>query len=124
MSDYPEFVNFLNHHFTDLCFRREYRFNQPQTNHRFDVALPCCKLAIEIEGGATAGKGHRGIGNFLSDMRKYNLAASQGWRLLRFTPSDVNNLTKATFLPIIETYFRNFPCQHQELNFRLRAVFV
>lgn len=90
-------------------FNFEYHFNKPRTNHRFDAAVLCCKLAIEIEGGAFQGKGHRGIGNFLSDMNKYNIATTLGWRVLRFTTTEI---LKETFINTITDYLANCPCTH------------
>lgn len=67
---------------------REHRFAPPR-RWRFDIAFPDRKLAIEIEGGAwTRGRHTRGAG-FIRDMEKYNTATLRGWRLLRFTPSQV-----------------------------------
>lgn len=53
---------------------------------RVDFAFPGDKLiAVEIEGGIwTNGRHSRGAG-MREDMRKYNLLASQGWRLFRFS---------------------------------------
>jgi very-short-patch-repair endonuclease len=53
---------------------------------RFDFACESLKIAIEVEGGAwTRGRHTRGTG-FISDMLKYNRAATMGWRVLRYTP--------------------------------------
>lgn len=67
---------------------REYRFH-PTRKFRFDYAIPSKKIAIEQEGGAwTNGRHTRGKG-YTSDMEKYNLATSMGWRVLRFTPEQM-----------------------------------
>lgn len=67
---------------------REYRFH-PTRKFRFDYAIPSKKIAIEQEGGAwTNGRHTRGKG-YISDMEKYNLATSMGWRVLRFTPDQM-----------------------------------
>jgi very-short-patch-repair endonuclease len=67
---------------------REYRFH-PTRKFRFDYAIPSKKIAIEQEGGAwTNGRHTRGKG-YISDMEKYNLATSMGWRVLRFTPEQM-----------------------------------
>jgi len=72
-----------------LCeCEREYRFH-PIRRFRFDYAIPSKKIAIEQEGGAwTNGRHTRGKG-YISDMEKYNLATSMGWRVLRFTPDQM-----------------------------------
>jgi very-short-patch-repair endonuclease len=74
----------------------EHRFAPPR-RWRFDLAFPDHMLAVEIEGGAwTGGRHTRGAG-FISDMEKYNAAVLRGWRLLRFTPSQVfDGTAKAT----------------------------
>ena len=67
---------------------REYRFH-PIRRFRFDYAIPSKMIAIEQEGGAwTNGRHTRGKG-YISDMEKYNLATSMGWRVLRFTPDQM-----------------------------------
>ena len=54
--------------------------------HRFDFAFPNKLIAIEIEGNAWNFKGG---GRHMqdSDLEKYNIAASLGWRIFRFSPS-------------------------------------
>lgn len=54
---------------------------------RFDFALP--GIGIEIEGGIWTNGAHVRGKHFMSDMEKYNHAALLGWRVLRFTPSQV-----------------------------------
>ena len=74
----------------------EYQFFPPR-KFRFDYACctPCStgdygwKLAVEIDGGIwTVGRHTRGLG-FQRDMEKLNLAAIEGWSVLRFTPKQV-----------------------------------
>ena len=77
----------------------EYQFSAPR-KFRFDYAVYCnsfpasaslfgFKLAIEIDGGIwTGGRHTRGLG-FQRDMEKLNLAAIEGWSVLRFTPKQV-----------------------------------
>ena len=65
-------------------FERELRFHPPR-RWRFDFAIPDLKIAIECEGGTwTNGRHTRGAG-FERDCEKYNQAAIDGWRVLRFT---------------------------------------
>jgi very-short-patch-repair endonuclease len=67
--------------------------------HRFDWAWLPQRIAVEIEGGAfTRGRHTRGVG-FVKDMEKYNAAALLGWRVLRFTPAQVND---GTALSVVE----------------------
>lgn len=70
---------------------REYRFDSVK-RWRFDFAYLDCKLAIEVEGatwipntGHTSGVGYR------ENVRKYNAAVMQGWKLLRFTTDMVKS---------------------------------
>lgn len=66
---------------TELKFHEKRRF-------RFDFAIPAEKIAIEYEG-ISVGKGgksrHTSITGYTRDCEKYNLAAVDGWRVLRFT---------------------------------------
>jgi len=67
----------------------EFKFH-PERRWRFDYAYPEKKIAIEIEGGIfTNGRHVRGKG-FLNDLEKYNNAALLGWKLLRYTPSNID----------------------------------
>lgn len=72
-------------------------FAKPR-RYRSDFAWPAERVLVEVEGGITpyydrnTGKlrdrgRHLTISGFAEDCRKYNLAAMQGWRVLRFTPS-------------------------------------
>jgi very-short-patch-repair endonuclease len=51
---------------------------------RFDAANPSLKVAVEIEGAIwTQGRHNRPLG-MLQDMKKYNLATVNGWKILRY----------------------------------------
>lgn len=67
---------------------REYQFDTVR-RFRFDYAILEPKIAIEIDGGLwiDGGGRHNRAKGFINDMEKLNLAASQGWRILRFTHS-------------------------------------
>jgi very-short-patch-repair endonuclease len=63
---------------------REFRFHPPR-RWRLDFAWPNLMLAVEVEGGTFSGGRHiRGKG-FAQDFEKYNQAALDGWKVLRFT---------------------------------------
>ena len=67
-------------------------------NFRFDYAVPMEKVGIEIDGGVwTQGRHTRGSG-FIRDMEKLNLAAIEGWAVLRFTPQMVRDGTAERML--------------------------
>ena len=65
----------------------EYRFHPPR-RYRFDFCWPTHRLAVEIEG-----HGHQRYNRYGSDILKYNLAALDGWRLLRLTRKQLDDLT-------------------------------
>jgi very-short-patch-repair endonuclease len=68
---------------------REYRFAPPR-RWRFDMAWPDQMVAVECEGGVwTRGRHTRGAG-FVADCEKYNMAALQGWKVLRFTAEHIH----------------------------------
>lgn len=61
----------------------------PTRKFRFDFAWPSHKLALEVEGGVWSGGAHgRGTG-IVRDMEKHTLAAEEGWRIIRVTPSNL-----------------------------------
>lgn len=66
----------------------EYRFH-PDRKFQFDFAWPDHKVALEVEGGIWVRGAHgRGTG-IKRDIEKYNLAASNGWFVLRCVPQDL-----------------------------------
>ena len=86
---------------------REYKFSESR-RWKFDFAWPERMIAVEIEGGIwSAGRHTRGIG-FVLDCQKYNAAAIAGWRVLRYTTSNLDDLiTDLKFIipPIIKGHF-------------------
>ena len=71
---------------------REFRFHRVR-KWRFDFAWPDYHLAVEVEGGIwSQGRHTRGQG-FIQDCFKYNAAALQGWRVLRFPAELINSGT-------------------------------
>jgi hypothetical protein len=111
-TQYPEVLEIINKRFArqGILFIPDHMFLCGQRRWEFDIAVICCKLAIEIEGF-----GHQKSNRFIRDMEKYNRLAIEGWRLLRFTPSQVNAKTPK-FLTKIEDYFIVNPCTHQNFN--------
>lgn len=69
---------------------REHVFHPPR-RWRIDLAFVDHKLAVEIEGGAFRGPGHRSVGIYLRNIEKYNQLTLDGWRLLRFTSDQVKS---------------------------------
>jgi very-short-patch-repair endonuclease len=70
---------------------REYPFAKEAMGRkwRFDFAYVPERIAIEIEGGTwTGGRHSRGSG-IQGDCEKYNAAVLLGWRVLRYTTTDL-----------------------------------
>lgn len=71
---------------------------------RFDYAWPGHKIAVEQEGGiwrqgfGKSGGAHTRPMNVIRDMEKYNAAGLLGWRIFRFTPSEVKKGIAASFM--------------------------
>ena len=72
-------------------FVAEYRFDTLR-RWKFDFAYPEKKIAIECEGGTwVSGRHSRGSG-FAKDCEKYNAATVQGWKVLRYTTSMIDEI--------------------------------
>lgn len=69
---------------------REFPFHAPR-KWRFDFAWTDEKFAVEIEGGTRVNGRHNRHEGFTRDCEKYNQAALDGWRVLRFTGEMVND---------------------------------
>lgn len=70
---------------------REYKFH-PIRRFRFDFCFPDARLAVEIDGGVWlpgGGRHNRGAG-YLKDQEKMNLAVLHGWRVLHYTPQNID----------------------------------
>lgn len=59
---------------------------------RFDWAIPKMKLAIEYEGLMSQKSGHTTVSGYTKDCDKYNLAQIEGWKVLRYTAINYNDL--------------------------------
>jgi len=68
----------------------EFHFS-PDRAYRFDYCIPEHKIAIEIDGGIwmKGNSGHSSGTGIKRDQEKASLAASLGWRLLRFEPKEL-----------------------------------
>lgn len=62
----------------------EVRFAPPR-RFRFDRCHRASRVAVELEGGVWSGGRHTRGKGFTDDCTKYNLAASLGWLVFRFT---------------------------------------
>jgi len=81
-----------------LPFVMEYQ-GIPDRKFRFDFCIVDLKVAIEYEGIISSKARHTSITGYTNDCIKYNLAAINGWRILRYTAlnyqdfeSDLNQL--------------------------------
>jgi very-short-patch-repair endonuclease len=69
-------------------FEQEFRFH-PARKYRLDLAFPTLKVGVEIDGGIFSRGAHGSISGILRDIDKHNLLVMCGWRVLRFTPTQV-----------------------------------
>lgn len=74
-----------------IYFRKEFHFAKPRM-YRFDFALPEFKIGIEYDGLNSKKSGHTTLVGFTSDTEKINLAITLGWRVLRFTCLNYENV--------------------------------
>lgn len=70
--------------YTGIQVVDEHQFH-PVRKFRFDFAVPAYKIGIEYEGLMSEKSGHTTLSGYTKDTEKYNLAVSEGWRVIRFT---------------------------------------
>ena len=70
----------------------EYRFHDTR-RWRVDWCFVNEKVALEVEGGAFIGGRHTRGAGFLKDCEKYNTLACLGYRLIRVTPTQIDDGT-------------------------------
>lgn len=81
---------------------REYHFSET-TNHRADFAFPKWKILVEIDGSIWSRRGGHSTGRGIQrDILKTNLAALNGWTLLRFTTDQVAKEMDECLLTLIK----------------------
>lgn len=68
----------------EFCFSPPRRF-------RFDLCWPREKVAFEREGGVWRRGRHNRPQGYMRDIVKYNLAALQGWIVVRATPEQMES---------------------------------
>lgn len=81
----------------ELQWRKDRKF-------RFDFAIPALKTAIEYEGIVTGKSRHTTLPGYTRDAEKYNLAALDGWKVLRFTALNYKQLLETLNLVYEESY--------------------
>lgn len=106
--------------FTTLCRSdlkvecvKEFRFH-PTRKWRFDYAIPEHRIAIEIDGGVWTQGRHTRPQGYLNDLEKFNMAASMGWVVLKFTPD--SQYKTATMNIIRETINTRINERNMETN--------
>jgi very-short-patch-repair endonuclease len=74
-----------------IPYEREYRFH-PTRKWRADFGVPLgIDILIEVEGGTWIKGRHTTGSGFAKDAEKYNAAAELGYRVLRYTPSMIED---------------------------------
>lgn len=94
-----EFALLLRYHKFPVP-QREYKF-YPSRRWRFDFAWPEQKIAVEIEGGVWINGRHNRASGFVKDLEKYNIATIEGWKVLRFTSTEIDNGEACKMLNLI-----------------------
>ena len=69
----------------------EYQFLEHR-KFRFDWAMPILKIAVEYEGIFSEKSRHTTPQGYSRDAEKYNAAAADGWKVLRYTAVNYKNL--------------------------------
>lgn len=72
-------------------FVQEFYFH-PKRKWRFDFAIPEKRIALEYEGLMSTKSRHTTISGFSGDAEKYNEAVILGWRVLRYTALNYQNM--------------------------------
>jgi hypothetical protein len=75
----------------DMFCECEYKFHH-ERKWKFDYAIPELKIAIEYEGLMSEKSGHTTITGYSDNCEKYNMAVILGWKVLRYTALNWNNL--------------------------------
>jgi very-short-patch-repair endonuclease len=88
----------------DLEFKKEVKFH-PVRKWRFDYQIVSkidkeFKLALEIDGGNWSNGRHNRGNGFEEDHIKFNQAACWGWKVLRYTTSQIKNNPKMVDMDI------------------------
>lgn len=94
-KELPKGLQHIKNHLTLLKvdFVQELVFHSVR-KFRFDFAIPNMKIAIEYEGLNSEKSGHTTLKGYTEDCVKYNLAAIDGWSMLRYTAVNVEEFAK------------------------------
>lgn len=80
---FPDHV--ILHGDTELQFAKDRKF-------RFDYAIKPLMLAVEYEGIFSEKSGHTTVTGYTNNCIKYNRAAIDGWKILRYTALNYKDL--------------------------------
>lgn len=69
-------------------WKRQYKY-VPGRKFQADFAFPVQKLIVEVDGGIYTRRAHGSVGGIIADMRRTNIAAINGWRVMRFRPDEI-----------------------------------
>lgn len=69
----------------------EHKFHDVR-RFRFDWAIVDLKIAIEYEGIFSKKSRHTTVKGYSIDIEKYNLALTEGWKVLRYTANNYQDL--------------------------------
>jgi len=72
-------------------YTTEFKFSKSR-KFRSDIAIPNHKIAIEYEGIFSLKSRHTTLKGYTMDTEKYNLATTEGWKVLRYTALNYKNL--------------------------------
>ena len=78
---------------------REYVYAPPR-KYRADFAWPSRRLLLEVEGGIYTGEAHGSVAGLLHDLARANAAACHGWRVLRVTPAQLDDLATLALIRV------------------------
>lgn len=88
-----------------LPFVRQFRYAKGR-NLTADFMVEHCKalictqrVLVEVQGGVYTKKAHGSVTGVLADIDRLNAATVNGWRMLRFTPKQVD---EGEAIPVIE----------------------
>lgn len=70
-------------------FKRQVKY-VPGRKFSADFAFPEQKLIVEVDGGIYTRRAHGSVGGIISDMKRTNFAAINGWRVMRYRPDEIS----------------------------------
>lgn len=77
----------------DIEYVKEHKFLKDR-KFKFDYCNPNKKWALEYEGLFAAKSGHLTVTGYTLNCNKYNLAAINGWTVLRYTAINLSNIVE------------------------------